>query len=91
MPREEALKESQRSLQKEGSKTELRRPGIEPGSTVWKAAMLTIIPPTPRSRGAVFPLIQSFSCRGDIQATSSIPCKVSKLEIRWERSALLVG
>ena len=26
----------------------LRRPGIEPGSTAWKAAMLTIIPPTPR-------------------------------------------
>ena len=24
----------------------LRRPGIEPGSTAWKAAMLTIIPPT---------------------------------------------
>jgi hypothetical protein len=33
-----------------GSNTErrkkLRRPGIEPGSTAWKAAMLTIIPPT---------------------------------------------
>ena len=25
----------------------MRRPGIEPGSTAWKAAMLTIIPPTP--------------------------------------------
>ena len=24
----------------------LRRPGIEPGSTAWKAAMLTIIPPS---------------------------------------------
>ena len=24
----------------------LRQPGIEPGSTAWKAAMLTIIPPT---------------------------------------------
>lgn len=24
----------------------MRRPGIEPGSTAWKAAMLTIIPPT---------------------------------------------
>ena len=24
----------------------LRWPGIEPGSTAWKAAMLTIIPPT---------------------------------------------
>ena len=23
----------------------MRRPGIEPGSTTWKAAMLTIIPP----------------------------------------------
>ena len=27
-------------------KKKLRRPGIEPGSTAWKAAMLTIIPPT---------------------------------------------
>ena len=26
----------------------VRRPGIEPGSTAWKAAMLTIIPPTLR-------------------------------------------
>ena len=25
----------------------LRRPGIETGSTAWKAAMLTTIPPTP--------------------------------------------
>ena len=25
----------------------VRRPGIEPGSTAWKAAMLTTIPPTP--------------------------------------------
>jgi hypothetical protein len=24
----------------------MRWPGIEPGSTTWKAAMLTIIPPT---------------------------------------------
>ena len=27
-------------------KNNLRRPGIEPGSTTWKAAMLTTIPPT---------------------------------------------
>ncbi|GIX97640.1 hypothetical protein CEXT_727541 [Caerostris extrusa] len=26
----------------------LRRPGVEPGSTAWKAAMLTVIPPTLR-------------------------------------------
>ena len=25
----------------------MRRPGIEPGSTAWKATMLTITPPTP--------------------------------------------
>ena len=25
----------------------MRWPGIEPGSTAWKAAMLTTIPPTP--------------------------------------------
>ena len=28
------------------AKTNVRRPGIEPGSTAWKAAMLTTIPPT---------------------------------------------
>ena len=28
-------------------KNVLRWPGIEPGSTAWKAAMLTTIPPTP--------------------------------------------
>ena len=28
------------------NRKKLRRPGIEPGSTAWKAAMLTIIPPT---------------------------------------------
>ena len=27
-------------------KEKMRRPGIEPGSTAWKAAMLTTIPPT---------------------------------------------
>jgi hypothetical protein len=26
--------------------TKMRRPGIEPGPTAWKAAMLTTIPPT---------------------------------------------
>ena len=29
----------------------LRQPGIEPGSTAWKAAMLTIIPLTPCCKG----------------------------------------
>ena len=28
------------------NKNTMRRPGIEPGSTAWKAAMLTTIPPT---------------------------------------------
>ena len=31
----------------------MRRPGIEPGSTAWKAAMLTIIPPTLGTRRRV--------------------------------------
>ena len=31
---------------KEGKEEHLRWPGIEPGSTAWKAAMLTTIPPT---------------------------------------------
>ena len=25
----------------------MRRPGVEPGSTAWKATMLTVTPPTP--------------------------------------------
>ena len=28
------------------AKVKMRQPGIEPGSTAWKAAMLTTIPPT---------------------------------------------
>ena len=32
------------NVKMEGKK--LRRPGIEPGSTAWKATMLTITPPT---------------------------------------------
>ena len=35
--------------QKENKK--VRRPGIEPGSTAWKATMLTITPPTLDSEG----------------------------------------
>lgn len=31
---------------KNKKKIDMRRPGIEPGSTAWKAAMLTTIPPT---------------------------------------------
>ena len=38
------VKVIQKSVRK-GEKV-LRRPGIEPGSTAWKAAMLTTIPPT---------------------------------------------
>ena len=34
-------------------KWELRRPGIEPGSTAWKAAMLTTIPPTLHMKEAI--------------------------------------
>ena len=30
----------------------MRQPGIEPGSTAWKAAMLTIIPLTPCYKSA---------------------------------------
>ena len=37
-----------------GTRKILRRPGIEPGSTAWKAAMLTIIPPTHPCSGTIF-------------------------------------
>ncbi|GFX95696.1 hypothetical protein TNCV_4886221 [Trichonephila clavipes] len=33
-----------------GKNRSLRRPGVEPGSTAWKAAMLTVIPPTLREK-----------------------------------------
>ena len=36
-------------VENSGRKYRMRRPGIEPGSTAWKAAMLTTIPPTPVS------------------------------------------
>ena len=38
----------------------MRRPGIEPGSTAWKAAMLTIIPPT------LYGYVDDVSCVIDI-------------------------
>ena len=31
---------------KKKKKNEVRRPGVEPGSTAWKATMLTVTPPT---------------------------------------------
>ncbi len=45
----------------------LRWPGIEPGSTAWKAAMLTTIPPTPgvspRDFYSILPLRQTHFAR----------------------------
>ena len=40
-------KKNLRGQKKKIEYTKMRRPGIEPGSTAWKAAMLTTIPPTP--------------------------------------------
>ncbi|GFX95702.1 hypothetical protein TNCV_4886281 [Trichonephila clavipes] len=41
----------------EGGKNRcLRRPGVEPGSTAWKAAMLTVIPPTLREKRNTRPI-----------------------------------
>ena len=34
-------------------KSYVRRPGVEPGSTAWKATMLTVTPPTLRWEGQV--------------------------------------
>ena len=53
--------------------TGLRRPGIEPGSTAWKAAMLTTIPPSlrvvrvllPTRRFFEPPRWRDFTSRGD--------------------------
>ena len=41
------------SLNHWNKKRLLRRPGIKPGSTAWKAAMLTTIPPTPWCKNVV--------------------------------------
>ena len=30
----------------DSSKSRVRQPGVEPGSTAWKATMLTVTPPT---------------------------------------------
>ena len=38
---------SEQKSEKGRAQKSMRRPGIEPGSTAWKAAMLTTIPPTP--------------------------------------------
>ena len=38
---------SEQGSKKERAQKSMRWPGIEPGSTAWKAAMLTTIPPTP--------------------------------------------
>ena len=35
-----------REKEKEGEKKNVREPGVEPGSTAWKAAMLTVTPLT---------------------------------------------
>ena len=40
-------------LQHQPEPKEMRWPGIEPGSTAWKAAMLTTIPPTQSATCAV--------------------------------------
>ena len=41
----------------------MRRPGIEPGSTAWKAAMLTTIPPTLVNLQHISIIKQSYYCQ----------------------------
>ena len=48
----------------------LRRPGIEPGSTAWKAAMLTIIPPT------------LYGCSGDVSCVILIVIVIVEFRVR---------
>ena len=40
------LSKKNKKIEKTRSKN-VRQPGVEPGSTAWKAAMLTVIPLTP--------------------------------------------
>ena len=37
----------------------MRWPGVEPGSTAWKATMLTVTPPTPCGIGAIVSKLDS--------------------------------
>ena len=76
----------------------MRRPGIEPGSTAWKAAMLTIIPPTHSWRmRAFFPLYthwQGYTV-GDKSWTNHV-CLYSSVAERWSckpkvMSSILIG
>ena len=50
-----------RCLPEEINKNKMvRRPGIEPGSTAWKAAMLTTIPPTPQENTSFDIIIRTY-------------------------------
>ena len=42
------INKNENLLRGESVQKKVRGPGIEPGSTAWKAAMLTITPATPR-------------------------------------------
>ena len=49
----------------------MRQPGIEPGSTAWKAAMLTTIPPTLVSTRCTFE-----STSGDVSGYNGLALEV---------------
>ena len=40
----------------------VRRPGVEPGSTAWKATMLTVTPPTPLGKASQNYLVNQTYC-----------------------------
>ena len=68
----------------------LRRPGIEPGSTAWKAAMLTTIPPTLVDYlNGRYILRQSRSFHGDSPHHSRVITSV--FSIRLQDDILVAG
>ena len=61
-----------RGRKKKENQPEVRLPGVEPGSTAWKAAMLTVIPQTLALGGRCFNLEVYFSMVSKIQANQAI-------------------
>ena len=65
------IKTAQKKIRKE--KKKVRRPGVEPGSTAWKATMLTVTPPTLHTQTGDFShisLTTDKKCPGAVKDTS---------------------
>ncbi|GFX95686.1 hypothetical protein TNCV_4886121 [Trichonephila clavipes] len=59
----------------------MRRPGVEPGSTAWKAAMLTVIPPTLMCSSSSFLFILKES--GHLTSSNNFSLSALSCEQKW--------